>query len=402
MELKNKKKAIIFGAGNIGRGFLGELLFKSGYKIFFVDINDELIKKLNEKNCYKLKIVGRNPKEILIEGISAVNIKDTDKIKKLICEADIIATAVGVKAIKDVSKVIAYGLEERVKRNGKSINIIICENILNAGKVLRNYLLQGSNEKFKNYIMEKVGLVESVVSRMVPIVPDGELKKDRLVVWAEEYSILPVDKKGFIGIIPEIKGMIPYENIKAYEELKLFIHNAGHALIAYLGALKGYKYIWQGIKDKWIRDITCLALNETGNALIKKHKFSKKEIKEYINDLIKRFENVRLGDSVDRVGRDPIRKLSFNDRFIGGANLVIEYVGEPLNLCFGIAAALLYNEKCDEESQKLQELIRKKGIDKVLEEVCGIDKDGELAVLIKERIKGLSLFFQRKNGTVSL
>lgn len=389
MKKTNKKIAIQFGAGNIGRGFLGELFFKSGYEIFFVDVNSELIKNLNEKNCYKLKIAGKVPKEVLINNVHAVNIKDIDKVKDLIIHADIIATAVGVKSIKDVSKVLAKGIIERAVKNGKVINIIICENILDAGKVLRDYLLQKVDEKFKNYVIEKVGLVESVVSRMVSLTPEEEIKKDKLIVLAEEYAILPVDKKGFIGDIPQIIGMIPYDNLKAYEERKLFIHNAGHAMIAYLAALKGFKYIWQGIEDEWIRKITISGIGEIADALIKKHKFDKKELEEYINDIIERFDNVSLGDSVFRVGRDPIRKLSPNDRLIGAARLIMEYGGKPVNLSFAIASCLLYNEKEDKESQKLQKLIQEKGIEAVLEEICKVDRGSELTILIKQRIKDL-------------
>jgi mannitol-1-phosphate 5-dehydrogenase len=204
------------------------------------------------------------------------------------------------------------------------------------------------------------------------------------LITVEEYSILPVDKQGFKGKIPRIKGVVPYENLKAYEEQKLFIHNAGHALFAYLGYLKGYKYIYEAVEDERIYEIVRGALEESGKALNKKHRFTPQEQEAHIKDLIKRFANRDLGDTVARVGRDPLRKLSPRERLIGAARLSLKYGIKPLNLVKGIAAALRYDNPGDKEAVELSRNLGTKGLDWVLKEVCGLEEKSELSKMVKK------------------
>ena len=95
------KKAVQFGAGNIGRGFLGQLFFESGYETVFVDLDEGLVSGLNRCRSYPLRIVGANPRELLIERVRAVRGNDIRVVAEEIKDARIMATAVGVGAIRD-------------------------------------------------------------------------------------------------------------------------------------------------------------------------------------------------------------------------------------------------------------------------------------------------------------
>jgi len=385
------RKVVQFGAGNIGRGFLGQLFSESGYETVFVEVKEEIVSLLNKQGYYKLKIVGDNPQDLVIKNIRAVNGKDKDKIAQEIRSADLIASAVGAKNISSVAFLIAGGIIERAKNNiEEPINLIICENLARASKVFRDCLFKKIEKKYYCYVNSHLGLVESVISRMVPVIPPQIRESDPTFIMAESYNILPVDKRGFKGKIPRIKGMIPYDNLIAYEEQKLFIHNTAHAICAYLGYQKNYKYIWESIEDKQIRDIVGGALMDTGNALIKKHHFRPQEQKALIDNIIQRFGNQALGDTVARVGRDPIRKLSPGERLIGAATLAYEYGTAPENIAKGIASALLFNEKKDEEAKKLISLRERKGLNYILRNICQIDPQGELAQLIKKDYQHLS------------
>ena len=378
------KKAVQFGAGNIGRGFIGQLLFQSGYKTMFIDVNDKVVSAINQVGSYTINIVGKKPRFLKIQNIKAVNARDVEAVTSELVSADIAVTAVGNNVLEKIAPLIANGLVGRKKRNiDKPLNIIICENLLGAGQVLRKLVLESLDEALWDYARKNLGLVESVVSRMVPVVPRDISQKDPLYIAVEEYCTLPVDKEGFIGEIPDIKGMVPYKNITAYEERKIYTHNAGHSICAYLGYQKGYKFIWEALKDKEIYSVVTEALRETGEALIKKHGFNSQKHYEHVEDLLSRFANKALGDTVCRVGRDPIRKLGPNDRLIGSAKLVSKYDIEPINMCKGIAAAMKYDYSEDPSACQLADSIKQKGIDWVFKNICRIDSQGKIAKLVK-------------------
>ena len=378
------KKAVQFGAGNIGRGFIGQLFFQSEYETVFVDIRDEVVSAINQKGSYTINIVGERPSSLKVQNIGAINARDTKVVAIELVSADIAATAVGNSVLPKIAPLIADGLAERKKKNVKKpLNIIICENLLGAGQVFRKLILESLDKALWDYAEKNLGLVESVVSRMVPVVPRNISEKDPLYVAVEEYCTLPVDRKGFIGEIPDINGMVPYEDIAAYEERKIYTHNAGHSICAYLGYQKGYEFIWEALEDKEIYSVVTGALRETGEALIKKHNFNSQKHYEHVDDLLYRFANKALGDTVCRVGRDPIRKLGPNDRLIGSAKLVLEYDIEPVNICKGIAAAMKYDYLEDSSACQLSNSIKQNGIDWVFKNICKINPDSRIGKLVK-------------------
>lgn len=382
------RKVVQFGAGNIGRGFLGQLFSQSGYETVFVDIIPQLVSSLNKRGFYHLRVLGDNPQDLIIENVRAVEAKDKEAVAGEILSADLMATAVGARNLPAVATLVARGMEKRAEKGiEEPINLIICENILRGSETLNQYLIKEIHPGYLEYLKDHLGLVESVIDRMVPVIPERLREKDPTFIMAEEYGILPVDKKGFKGEIPRIKGMIPCDNIVAYEEQKLFTLNTGHAICAYLGYHKGYRYIWESIRDEKIRDVVEGALMETTQALVKKHHFKLEEQKNLAKDILHRFNNRALGDTVVRVGRDPVRKLAPQDRLVGAARLAQSYGITPLNICRGIAAAIFFNYPKDEEAVRLTRMRKKEGIDGVLKNVCQIDPGDELAELIKKHIK---------------
>ena len=51
------KKAIQFGAGNIGRGFIGAVLEKAGYHVVFADVNEQIVDRINRDKGYTVQIM---------------------------------------------------------------------------------------------------------------------------------------------------------------------------------------------------------------------------------------------------------------------------------------------------------------------------------------------------------
>ncbi|MFA5859853.1 MAG: mannitol-1-phosphate 5-dehydrogenase, partial [Elusimicrobiota bacterium] len=354
---------------------------ESGYEVVFIDVMETVISALNTNKGYTIKIVGDNPKEIKIQNVRAVNSKDTAVVAEEVKSADILCTAVGVNILPKIAPLIAKGISFREKAGiTQPLNIIICENLLDSSEHLRLWVKE--NCTCHEYVDKYVGMVESVVSRMIPVVPAEIREKDPTIVFVEEYSVLPVDKKGFRGETPVIKGVIPQGNFKGYEERKLFIHNLGHSMYAYLGYLKGYEYIWQAVEDKKLVSIVTAALKESGTALIKKHGFTQNDMDNHITDLFHRFQNKELGDTVARVGRDPLRKLGYNDRLIGSARTALSYGITPENIAVGIAAALRYDNPADPQAVELQKLVKTQSIAEVLNKFSSLPVDSAIIKLV--------------------
>lgn len=384
-------RAVQFGAGNIGRGFIAQLFHESGYEIVFVDVVDELLRLINRRRGYPIYIVGDNPQTVEISGIRAVDGRDIDAAAEEILGASIVCTAVGVNVLHHIAPAIAGGIKLRAENClSEPLNIIICENLLNAKDIMRGYILEHLPGEHVDYLNSHIGIVESVVSRMVPVMTDEQRQQDPLSVHVEAYKKLPVDRNGFIGTVPDIVGLEPKGNFGAYVERKLFTHNLGHAAFAYLGYMRGHEYIYQVAADPVVSPLVKSVLDETGRALIERHRFTHEEHQEHIDDLLWRFSNSALGDTVARVGRDPIRKLGPDDRLIGGMKLALEYGISPERVSLAAAAAVLYDNPEDEAAMKIQSMLRNKGIDTVMKEICGIEPGCEIAKMIKRQVDALS------------
>lgn len=167
------------------------------------------------------------------------------------------------------------------------------------------------------------------------------------------------------------------DNLLAYVQRKLFTLNTGHAITAYLGFLAGTDTIEESINHEAIRPVVRQAMEESGEALIKKHGFDKDEHYKYIDKIENRFKNPYIRDEVIRVGREPLRKLGRNDRLVGPANMAIEYGLPHEGLLTGIAAAFHYDNPQDPQSLELQSLIKSKGIEAAITEVTGIASGSE-------------------------
>ena len=373
------KKAVMYGAGNIGRGFIGKTFSESGYEVCFIDIDQEVVARLNIDRCYPVKIVSNaGQHEEIVTHVRAVSGMDMSAVAREITEADIMATAVGVNVLPKIVGPVCEGLKKRFKENKKPLNIIICENLIDADKYLRALIEEEMGTDYQAILDENIGLVEASIGRMVPIMTEEMKEGNILKVWVEPYDELPVDKAAFVGDIPEINKLIPFSPFGFYIKRKLFIHNMSHAMWAYLGWQKGYQFIDQCVEDDDIRGLVEAAMRDMAKALNSEYKVPIEQINDNVYDLLDRFGNKALGDTVSRVGRDPIRKLGRNDRLTGAA-LYCEAQGITTNhITKGIVAALRYDNVHDESAVKIQLLIKEHGIETCITQVCGLAEGSAL------------------------
>lgn len=377
------KKFIMYGAGNIGRGFIGQTFSVAGYKVGFVDINMEVIDALNEKNEYPVNIVTTEKnEEIIVKNVYGIDGKDIEKVSDEIASCDMMATAIGVNVLKFIAKPIAKGIEKHAKLSDKPLNIIICENLIGADKFLKDLILNEVPE-LKGYIEEKVGFIEASIGRMVPVMTEEKKAGNPLRVYVEPYNILPVDKAAFKGELPtDVANLYPYTPFDLFIERKLFMHNMSHALCAYLGYLRGYEYVYQAANDYDIRYCALNALISSAEAVAKENGESVNMLLDHAKNLLYRFTNVALADTVARVGKDTKRKLGANDRLIGALKLCEKNKIDASYICIGIAAGLMFSPTEDLSSVELSECAKTNGVKETLSKYS--EYSGEYVTLIEE------------------
>ena len=376
-------KAVMYGGGNIGRGFIGMLLSGSGYEVQFVDVVDAVINTLNEKHEYPVRIIRTGGYEdIAVKNVSAVDGKDPKAVAEAIAEADIMATAVGVNVLKFIVGNIAEGIKLRRSRGGAPLNILICENLMDANHVIEGMIKEYLNDEEKAWFDENIGLVEASIGRMVPVQTEEMKDGDPMRVCVESYGFLPVDKDAFKGEIPNIKNMVPFAPFDFYLKRKLYVHNMGHATCAYLGDLLGLEYIYEAIDKDEVYIIVKGAMEESARALSKKYGVELEAVMLHITDLLDRFTNAALRDTCKRVGGDPTRKLNPADRLIGSSSLALEVGVTPAYIAIGAAAGLV---RYINEAEGMEQGIE--SAKSVLSDLCKLDTEGELATLIQSAYK---------------
>ena len=371
------KQAVMYGGGNIGRGFIGALLSQSGYGVTFVDVAEPVVRALQENKTYPVRYVTTEGSEdVWVQNVTAVNGNDSDAVAEVIANCDIMATAVGVRVLKFIVPNIVAGLRRRWAAGAAPLNIIICENLMNANHVLEGMLKDMLTEEEQALFDKTVGLVEASIGRMVPVQTEEMKDGDPLRVCVERYGFLPVDKDAFKGEIPEIKNMVPYTPFDFYLKRKLYIHNMGHATCAYLGDLLGLTYIYKAIDVPDIYIIAKNAMLESAQALARQYNAPIEPLMDHINDLLHRFTNAALGDTCQRVGGDPARKLSPEDRLIGAGKLSLSLGITPSYIAVGAAAGLrrYLDENAMEQTPENAQT--------VLSQVSGLEEESQLAQMI--------------------
>ena len=231
------KSAVMFGAGNVGRGFLGQLFSESGYEVVFVDVDEPLLDALNATGSYPIHLVeNERTQEVIVSPVRALHSRQVAEVSNALVNASIAATAVGARALPYIAPLVAAGIGQRADRGVKEpLNIIICENLKGAAALFSQMVAPQLHFSYLNYFGAHTGFVDTVIGRMVPP-PTPEMRaQDPRLIAVEPYKELPVDRAAFRGAIPEIVGMQPCDNFPAYTARKLYIHNCGHAMLAYLG-----------------------------------------------------------------------------------------------------------------------------------------------------------------------
>ncbi|MEX3630630.1 mannitol-1-phosphate 5-dehydrogenase [Rothia sp. LK2492] len=370
------KKAVHFGAGNIGRGFVGVILNEAGYELVFSDVAAPLIDALNTEESYTVHEVGADPKDITITNFRGINsAENPDALAEEIATADVVTTAVGPTVLKFVAVNIAQGLQKRAELGtpGK-VAVMACENAINATDGL-------AEEVRKHYAAadEQAIFANTAVDRIVPNQAPGQ----GLDVTVENYYEWAVETGPFGDDVPAINGATWVEDLAPYITRKLFTVNTGHATLAYFGAQAGISKISDALANDEIRAKVEATLAETKDLIVRRFGFEPEVQQTYIEKILSRFANKDLPDTTDRVGRSPLRKISRNERFIGPAADLAE-LGRPTDALLATVAALLeFDVAEDPEAVSLQQTLAElkageSDLDTVTAQLTGLDAEHPL------------------------
>lgn len=383
------KKALIYGGGNIGRGFIGQLFFQSGYQTKFIDIDEGVIDEFNTRGAYEISLASsKGIESITIEHVSAVNGKDLDAVAEAISEADIMAVSVGVHVLPHIASTLRKGILRRWERkDAPALNILICENLMNASEHIRRLVEEGLSEGERTKLADTIGFVDTTIGRMVPSAI-REAGNSLLDITVEPFCELPVDREAFVGEVPEIFGMKASAPFIVQTLKKLYIHNMGHAVCAYQGQRYGDDMLCQAIERKVIQDKVRAAMNASAQAISKAYDVPIGYLTDHVEDLISRFHNPYTKDTVARVGKDPIRKLKKTDRLTGAALLCDEMGVDSSPIIQGIASALFFQDKSDKEWCDKKQVLENAGSTmervKVISELMMIEENSRMANVVAD------------------
>ena len=352
-----------FGFGPIQAGLFIKEAFESGRfdRLVVAEVDRALVNAVRRnKNSYTVNVAGdSDTKQVRIGPVELKDPSDAQDLSELrqsLALSTEVVTA--LPSVQDydrgsptVAEMIAAGLQSN---QVDGTYLYAAENDNRAAEELERcvqvYARPGGRPvRYLNTVIGKMSRVvddpdEIRALDLAPIAPD--LPRALLV---EEFNHILVTQAVLPGFAPGLALFQAKEDLLPFEEAKLYGHNAVHALMAYLGHLRGYERLTELAGDDTLMSLAENAfLHESGAALRRKYAhlddplFTEEGFRAYAEDLLRRMTNPFLADRVARVVRHPLRKLQPKDRFFGTMALALDQDIVPTNMSLGAVAALQY------------------------------------------------------------
>ncbi|HFU4054486.1 TPA: mannitol-1-phosphate 5-dehydrogenase [Streptococcus suis] len=364
------KQAVHFGAGNIGRGFIGEILFENGFEIAFVDVNETIIDALNQRHAYEIEIAEEGQRHIAVSGVRGINNRQNpEEVVAALATADLVTTAIGPNILPFIAGLVAEGIEARRQAgNTQPLDVLACENMIGGSTFLYEEVKKHLSEEGLAYAAEFVGFPNAAVDRIVP----AQSHEDPLFVVVEPFNEWVVETQGMKNPDLKLEGVHYEADLEPFIERKLFSVNSGHATSAYTGAHFGATTILEALQNPEVKSKVEAVLAEIRSLLIAKWNFDEQALVDYHKVIISRFENPYIVDDIARVARTPIRKLGYDERFIRPIRELRERGLSYDNLLATVSYIFGYKDETDEQSVQLQALLQEKSLSEVVAEVTGL------------------------------
>jgi mannitol-1-phosphate 5-dehydrogenase len=331
-------------------------------------VAEPLVEAINAASQYTVHAVGEGGGDTVVTGFRAINsATDAAALVDEIATADVVTTAVGPTILRFVAPHIVAGLGLRAPSLAP-LQVMACENAIGATDTLRDEMAAAAGEGWEA-VSARAVFANTAVDRIVPAqAPGGGID-----VTVEPFYEWAIERAPFGDTPPRIPGAHFVDDLTPYIERKLFTVNTGHATTAYFGAQAGVEKISDALADPVIAERVEEALRETSHLLIQKHELDPETQHAYRATILRRFRNPALPDTVWRVGRQPLRKLSRHERFVGPAAEALERNLPVDGLVAAMAAALAFDDPEDAQSVDLQRMLRDQPAAEVTAAITGLE-----------------------------
>lgn len=383
----NNKKAVHFGAGLIGKGFIAELLHDSGYEVVFADVVDDVINQIKEDGEYSLFRIDNDYEEKVIDNVRAFStINESEDVINELQDAEIITTSVMASNLNRIAPLLAKALRKRLDNQEEKAIIMACENAIMGTDILKDELLK-TGELSEEELDQVAYFPNVAVDRMVF---HGEHNGKKGIEIGDAFE-LPIEKNKLPSPDYEpIVGAEYVDDLEKYLQRKIYIINCGHAVSGYFGQQKGYDTLQQVLNDPELLEEVKGAMMESAAALSKKYGFSMDELEDYMNTMmIDRWTTPGVVDEIVRISREPIRKISPNDRIMGPAYQAEELGLDNTHLLKAVAAALKFKNEEDEQAVELQNFINENGVEEAITKYTGLEPGSRMYNVILEEYNKL-------------
>ena len=325
--------AVIFGGGKVGRGFLAQLLSRSGWTFTLVEAHQETVNTLQKHGgWHTFNLATQETEWIEPQGVFHAS----QDLEKILDHADLILTSIGASHLQFWAQEIRNSLCKRLEKG--DLDLILAENHPRPAFAVRQALLQNASEEQEELIERRLGIAQAQVLRscIEPL-----QTQHPLTVQIQDHWTLPLDGDALKTDF-SIQGFEKMPHFERELTRKLFTYNCVNAMVCYLGHLAGYEWLADAANDPRISAMALQAGQESSAALVAAYGFEPSEQKEWCERALAKYQDRTIRDPIERNARDPVRKLGRFERLIGPINLCKEHDLPHESLLVGVAAALQY------------------------------------------------------------
>ena len=384
-------RLVIVGSGKIACGYLAPLFAAAGWQVTLACRAAQTADRIRRAAGWGVEVTGASPFARTVTGVAAVR-AGSFAFRRAVADADLLVTAVGVGNVATLGEPLADALAGR----RRPIDIWVVENG-DCAAGLRSAILAASSGR----PLPAFGIAGAVAT--VAVGRGGWGPGERPVFVGDADRVLTVDRNGLLGQVPTLDGVRATASYLARLHEKLYVFNAGHAITAYLGWLGGHDSMDRAIGDPLVRPIVVGCLLEARRAVLAAYPClvggsefnAAADIHGPVAAALVRYADRQLADPVNRVAREPIRKLAPGDRLLGPVRLIRSVGGSvPAHFALGVAAALLYGRGRDDaagrdaQARVLRGQLASRGVMAVLDEFCCLSEDDPFTHAVAERYRG--------------